>query len=58
MLTKLRRVYYLIIMEKYISIRDLEEAAITLLPKAARDYYKSGATDEQTLADNKKAFHR
>lgn len=45
-------------MEKYISVKDFEEAAIALLPKATRDYYKSGATDEYTLADNKRAFQR
>ncbi|CAH2068766.1 unnamed protein product, partial [Iphiclides podalirius] len=45
-------------MEKYISINDLEEAAASILPKAARDYYKSGATDEYTLQENKRAFQR
>lgn len=45
-------------MEKYISVKELEDAAITLLPKAARDYYKSGATDELTLADNRRAFSK
>lgn len=45
-------------MEKYISIKDLEDAASLLLPKAAKDYYKSGATDEFTLGENKKAFQR
>ncbi|XP_028175099.1 hydroxyacid oxidase 1 isoform X2 [Ostrinia furnacalis] len=45
-------------MEKYISVKELEEAAITLLPKSARDYYKSGATDEQTLAENRQAFNK
>lgn len=45
-------------MEKYISVRDIEQAALGLLPKTARDYYKSGATDEQTLAENKLSFQR
>lgn len=45
-------------MEKYISVKDIEEAALSILPKPARDYYKSGATDEQTLAENKRAFQR
>lgn len=45
-------------MEKYISLHELEEAAINHLPKNARDYYKSGATDEHTLVENKKAFQR
>lgn len=45
-------------MEKYVSVKDIGEAALLLLPKGARDYYKSGATDEQTLAENKLAFQR
>ncbi|CAH2099791.1 unnamed protein product [Euphydryas editha] len=45
-------------MEKYISLKDLEEAALAILPKNARDYYKSGATDEYTLAENRRAFQR
>ncbi|XP_013148661.1 PREDICTED: hydroxyacid oxidase 1 [Papilio polytes] len=45
-------------MEKYISVKELEEAAASVLPKAARDYYKSGATDEHTLQENKRAFQR
>ncbi|XP_026726142.1 hydroxyacid oxidase 1 [Trichoplusia ni] len=45
-------------MDKYVSIKDIEEAALQILPKPARDYYKSGATDEQTLVENKLAFQR
>lgn len=45
-------------MEKYISVKDLEDAALAILPKNARDYYKSGATEEYTLAENKRAFQR
>ncbi|CAG4963081.1 unnamed protein product [Parnassius apollo] len=45
-------------MEKYISVKELEDAAISVLPKAARDYYRSGATDEHTLKENKRAFQR
>ncbi|CAH0722671.1 unnamed protein product, partial [Brenthis ino] len=45
-------------MEKFISVKDLEDAALAVLPRNARDYYKSGATDEYTLADNKRAFQR
>ncbi|CAG9782926.1 unnamed protein product, partial [Diatraea saccharalis] len=45
-------------MDKFISLRDLEDAAKALLPKPALDYYRSGATDEQTLAENKLAFQR
>ncbi|XP_072935898.1 uncharacterized protein Hao [Epargyreus clarus] len=45
-------------MEKYICVKELEDAASALLPKTARDYYRSGATDEYTLAENKRAFQR
>ncbi|XP_013193112.1 2-Hydroxyacid oxidase 1 [Amyelois transitella] len=45
-------------MQKYICVKDLENAALELLPKATRDYYKSGATEEQTLAENSRAFRR
>ncbi|XP_075978734.1 hydroxyacid oxidase [Anticarsia gemmatalis] len=45
-------------MDRYVSVKDIEQAALSLLPKGARDYYKSGATDEQTLAENKLAFQR
>ncbi|KAM3966469.1 hydroxyacid oxidase [Aphomia sociella] len=45
-------------MEKYISVKDFENAAIDVLPKAIRDYYTSGATEQQTLAENIEAFRR
>ncbi|XP_061382969.1 2-Hydroxyacid oxidase 1 [Danaus plexippus] len=45
-------------MEKYISVKDFEDAALAALPKTVRDYYKSGATDEYTLAENRRAFQR
>ncbi|XP_049887557.1 uncharacterized protein LOC126381968 [Pectinophora gossypiella] len=45
-------------MEKYISVKELEDAALEKLPKNARDYYKSGATDEHTLAENRRSFQR
>lgn len=45
-------------MDKYISVKDLEDAALESLPKAARDYYKSGATEEFTLEENRRAFQR
>ncbi|CAH0600299.1 unnamed protein product [Chrysodeixis includens] len=45
-------------MDKYVSVKDIEDAALQILPKPARDYYKSGATDEQTLLENKLAFQR
>lgn len=45
-------------MENYICVKDIEDAALNLLPKLARDYYKSGATEEQSLGENTKAFRR
>lgn len=39
-------------------IDDFEKYALEYLPKNARDYYKSGANDEQTLKDNRLAFAR
>ncbi|CAH2229900.1 hydroxyacid oxidase 1-like [Pararge aegeria] len=45
-------------MDKYISVKDLEDAASESLPKAVREYYKSGATEEYTLAENRRAFQR
>ncbi|XP_052737127.1 2-Hydroxyacid oxidase 1 isoform X3 [Bicyclus anynana] len=45
-------------MDRYISVKDLEDGALELLPKAVRDYYKSGATEEYTLAENRRAFQR
>ncbi|XP_063393707.1 2-Hydroxyacid oxidase 1 [Cydia fagiglandana] len=45
-------------MEKYISVKDLENAALSMLPKSAGDYYRSGATEEQSLAENRDAFKR
>lgn len=45
-------------MEKYISVKEIEDAAVALLPKTIRDYYTSGATDETTLVENRSAFGR
>lgn len=45
-------------MDKYVSVKEIEEAALSILPKSTRDYYKSGATDEQTLKDNQECFRR
>ncbi|KAJ2943768.1 hypothetical protein O0L34_g8088 [Tuta absoluta] len=45
-------------MDKYISVKDIEEAALVKLPQNARDYYKSGATEEFSLAENRSAFQR
>ncbi|XP_023953948.2 2-Hydroxyacid oxidase 1-like [Bicyclus anynana] len=45
-------------MDKYISVKELEDAALASLPKAIREYYKSGAAEEYTLAENRRAFQR
>ncbi|CAG9782924.1 unnamed protein product [Diatraea saccharalis] len=45
-------------MDKYISLQDLEDAATEILSKPTVDYFRSGATEEQTLAENKLAFQR
>ncbi|CAH2229897.1 hydroxyacid oxidase 1-like [Pararge aegeria] len=45
-------------MDKYISVKELEDAALEALPRAVRDYYKSGATEEYSLAENRRAFQR
>lgn len=39
-------------------ITDFEKAAFKLLDNNTLQYYKSGADDEFTLQDNKKAFQR
>jgi isopentenyl diphosphate isomerase/L-lactate dehydrogenase-like FMN-dependent dehydrogenase len=41
-----------------LNILDYEKASQALLEPSASDYYKSGAMDELTLADNTKAFQR
>ncbi|KAM4904244.1 LOW QUALITY PROTEIN: 2-Hydroxyacid oxidase 1 [Sylvia borin] len=43
---------------KPVCIADFEEYAKTFLPKAVYDYYRSGADDQETLADNVAAFSR
>lgn len=45
-------------MKSYISVADVEERALDLLPKAVRDYYQSGADDESTVARNRAAFRK
>ena len=44
--------------EQIVCINDLEKHAVRVLPKMVWDYYRSGANDEVTLADNKDAFLR
>lgn len=43
-------------MNNLISLDDYEKRAHELLPKAALDYYRSGAGDEQTLKWNRHDF--
>ncbi|NXF12170.1 HAOX1 oxidase, partial [Smithornis capensis] len=43
---------------KPVCIADLEEYARTFLPRSVYDYYRSGADDQETLADNVAAFSR
>ncbi|XP_064271759.1 2-Hydroxyacid oxidase 1-like isoform X1 [Passer domesticus] len=43
---------------KPVCIADFEEHAKTFLPKSVYDYYRSGADDQETLADNVAAFSR
>ncbi|NXA14937.1 HAOX1 oxidase, partial [Sapayoa aenigma] len=43
---------------KPVCIADFEEHARTFLPKSVYDYYRSGADDQETLADNVAAFSR
>ncbi|KAK1170708.1 hydroxyacid oxidase 1 [Acipenser oxyrinchus oxyrinchus] len=44
--------------EKPVCLNDFEEHAKRILPKAVYDYYRSGADEQQTLADNVAAFSR
>uniref|UniRef100_A0A3Q2QJC9 (S)-2-hydroxy-acid oxidase n=1 Tax=Fundulus heteroclitus TaxID=8078 RepID=A0A3Q2QJC9_FUNHE len=41
-----------------VCVSDFEEEAKSVLPKAAYDYYRSGADGQSTLADNVAAFNR
>ncbi|XP_078503207.1 2-Hydroxyacid oxidase 1 [Lissotriton helveticus] len=43
---------------KLLSVDDFELYAKAALPKSVYDYYRSGADDQQTLADNVAAFAR
>lgn len=43
---------------KPVCIADFEEYAKNFLPKYVYDYYRSGADDQETLADNVAAFSR
>ncbi|XP_026207229.1 hydroxyacid oxidase 1 [Anabas testudineus] len=41
-----------------VCVSDFEEEASKVLPKAVYDYYRSGADEQNTLADNVAAFNR
>uniref|UniRef100_A0A665V5B7 (S)-2-hydroxy-acid oxidase n=2 Tax=Echeneis naucrates TaxID=173247 RepID=A0A665V5B7_ECHNA len=41
-----------------VCVSDFEEEARKILPKAVYDYYRSGADEQKTLADNVAAFNR
>jgi 4-hydroxymandelate oxidase len=46
------------VLERLLTVDDFETAAATVLPHAAYDYYRSGADDERTLRENRRAFGR
>ena len=41
-----------------VCLKDIEDSAHKTLPKNALDYYKSGAEQQSTLDDNRRAFQR
>src|SRR5207253_2667761 len=41
-----------------LTVDDFEQAARTVLPRMAYDYYRSGADAERTLRQNRRAFRR
>ena len=45
-------------LERLITVDDFERAAEAVLPRMAWDYYRSGADDERTLRENRRAFRR
>ena len=45
-------------MAKFVCIRDFENYALNNLTPVVRDYYKSGAGDEDTLKLNREAFKK
>ncbi|KAG2467476.1 HAOX1 oxidase, partial [Polypterus senegalus] len=44
--------------QRPVCVKDFEEHARRVLPKSVYDYYRSGADDQITLADNQAAFSR
>jgi len=45
-------------MEKFVCLQDYEDYALQTLTKAAVDFYRGGADQEQTLRDNRDGFNR
>ncbi len=45
-------------LDRLLTIDDFEAAAAAVLPRMAHDYYRSGADDERTLRENRRAFRR
>jgi (S)-2-hydroxy-acid oxidase len=45
-------------LKRFVSINDIEAEALKILPRSVRDYYRSGADDEYTLARNIEAYKR
>ncbi|CAH1710748.1 unnamed protein product [Aphis gossypii] len=43
---------------KFISVKDFENYAVSTLPRTVLGYYQSGACDEYTLSINNKAFNK
>jgi isopentenyl diphosphate isomerase/L-lactate dehydrogenase-like FMN-dependent dehydrogenase len=45
-------------LDRLLTLDDFEAAAAAVLPRMAHDYYRSGADDERTLRENRRAFRR
>jgi 4-hydroxymandelate oxidase len=45
-------------LDRFLTLDDFEAAALSVLPRLAADYYRSGADDERTLRQNRRAFRR
>lgn len=48
----------MVALEDITNVSEFESVAKQKLPKQAYDYYASGAEDQWTLAENRKAFER
>jgi 4-hydroxymandelate oxidase len=44
------------VLERLLTVDDVEAAAASVLPREAYDYYRSGADDERTLRENRRAY--